>query len=225
MAACTADGSSAGSAVQLGLADRTGRLEDAIKLAKQKGKALNAKAILYRRPYGYAGSIYAESQTPRPRANVLQLELPESRAFLPSGFYYLGTLSSGPGQSAGGLLTPQFVRSLPRTPVNHDHAHLQPVPGAPRDGRRLRGRRLPVPVLRHHPARAVPTEAAGVAPGRSSRAAQAARPSRPQRRSASHRWHRPHPAAAGVARLRGVGARAGAAHAAGGATGGTACVG
>ena len=61
----------------------------------------NAKAILYRRPYGYAGSIYAESQTPRPRANVLQLELPESRAFLPSGFYYLGTLSSGPGQSAG----------------------------------------------------------------------------------------------------------------------------
>jgi len=76
-------------AVQLGLADRTGRLEDAIKLAKQKGKAPNAKVILYRRPYGYAGSIYAESQTPRPRANVLQLELPESRAFLPSGFYYL----------------------------------------------------------------------------------------------------------------------------------------
>jgi protease-4 len=76
-------------AVQLGLADRTGRLEDAIKLAKQKGKAPNARVILYRRPYGYGGSIYAESQTPQPRANVLQLELPESRAFLPSGFYYL----------------------------------------------------------------------------------------------------------------------------------------
>jgi protease-4 len=76
-------------AVQLGLADRTGRLEDAIKLAKKMGKAPGAKVILYRRPYGYGGSIYAGADVPRPRANVLQLELPESRAFLSSGFYYL----------------------------------------------------------------------------------------------------------------------------------------
>jgi protease-4 len=76
-------------AVELGLADRTGRLEDAVKLARQKGKASGAKVILYRRPYGYGGSIYARSEIPQPRANVLQLELPESRVFLTSGFYYL----------------------------------------------------------------------------------------------------------------------------------------
>ena len=80
-------------AVALGLADRSGRLEDAIKLARQMGKAKGARVIMYRRPYGYGGSIYASADVPAPRAesgsNVLRLELPESRAFLPGGFYYL----------------------------------------------------------------------------------------------------------------------------------------
>jgi protease-4 len=82
-------------AVELGLADRTGRLEDAIKLAKDMGKARGAKVIMYKRPYGYGGSIYATADVPAPRAEgkagetVLRLELPESRAFLPGGFYYL----------------------------------------------------------------------------------------------------------------------------------------
>ena len=82
-------------AVELGLADRAGRLEDAIKLARQMGKARGARVIMYRRPYGYGGSIYASGDVPMPQANagagpnVLRLELPESRAFLPGGFYYL----------------------------------------------------------------------------------------------------------------------------------------
>ena len=82
-------------AAELGLADRTGRLEDAIKLARRMGKAKGAKVIMYRRPYGYGGSIYASADVNPPRAesaagpNVLRLELPESRAFLPGGFYYL----------------------------------------------------------------------------------------------------------------------------------------
>jgi hypothetical protein len=58
------------------------------------GKAQGAKVIMYKRPYGYGGSIYASAETlPIPRAqpntSVLQLELPNSRLFLPSGFYYL----------------------------------------------------------------------------------------------------------------------------------------
>ena len=77
-------------AVELGLADKTGRLDEAIALARQLGKAPGAKVILYKRPYGYGGSIYASAEpSPRPNANVIQFALPESRLFLPGGFYYL----------------------------------------------------------------------------------------------------------------------------------------
>ena len=81
-------------AVELGMADQVGRLDDAITLAKQLGKAKGAKVIMYKRPYGYGGSIYASGEsapTPKAQSNVsiLQLELPESRLLLPGGFYYL----------------------------------------------------------------------------------------------------------------------------------------
>lgn len=76
-------------AVELGLADQTGQLQDALDLARKLAKAPNASAVLYKRPYGYGGSIYANSSAPAPQANVLRLELPESRALLPGGFYYL----------------------------------------------------------------------------------------------------------------------------------------
>lgn len=81
---------SGATAVRLGLADKAGHLDDAIVLAKQLGKAKGARVIMYKRPYGYGGSIYASAEpAPRPSANVLQFELPESRMFLPRGFYYL----------------------------------------------------------------------------------------------------------------------------------------
>jgi protease-4 len=76
-------------AVELGLADQTGRLEDALKVARKLGKAPGAKVIMYKRPYGYGGSIYASAEPPPPKAGALKLELPESRVFLPGGFYYL----------------------------------------------------------------------------------------------------------------------------------------
>jgi protease-4 len=76
-------------AVALGLVDQTGQLTDALDLARKLANAPDASAIMYRRPYGYGGSIYASSSTPEPQANVLKLDLPESRVFLPGGFYYL----------------------------------------------------------------------------------------------------------------------------------------
>ena len=76
-------------AVELGLADRTGMLEDALDLARQLGLSPNAKAVRYTRPYGYGGSIYATGPKDPPQANVLHLQLPETRATLPTGFYYL----------------------------------------------------------------------------------------------------------------------------------------
>lgn len=82
-------------AVELGLADRTGRLEDALQLARDLGKAPGAKAVIYKRPYGYGGSIYASSDAGTPRAdgngspNTTRLEIPGSQRILPGGFYYL----------------------------------------------------------------------------------------------------------------------------------------
>jgi protease IV len=76
-------------AVSLGLADQTGLLEDAIDLARKMGDVPDAKAVMYRRPYGYRGSIYADSQTPQPQANVIQFNLADVNSLLPTGFYYL----------------------------------------------------------------------------------------------------------------------------------------
>jgi protease-4 len=80
-------------AKELGLIDDTGLLEDAIAQARKMGDAPKAKVVIYKRPYGYGGSIYAEAQTPAPKADSqtsssMKLELPGALG-LPSGFYYL----------------------------------------------------------------------------------------------------------------------------------------
>ena len=76
-------------AVELGLADRAGGLDDALDLARELGKAPGARAVIYKRPYGYGGSIYADGSVPPPRADVMRLEMPGTGAMLPGGFYYL----------------------------------------------------------------------------------------------------------------------------------------
>jgi protease-4 len=75
-------------AVELGLADQTGRLNDAIDLAMQMGNAPGGKVIMYKRPYGYSGSIYAEMPLSEPKSNDMNLKLPMS-SWIPEGFYYL----------------------------------------------------------------------------------------------------------------------------------------
>lgn len=78
-------------AVELGLVDKTGLLTDAIDEARALAKAPNAAAVMYARPYGYGGSIYADTSVPNPQSagNVLHVSLPESATPLPTGFYYL----------------------------------------------------------------------------------------------------------------------------------------
>ena len=44
---------------------------------------------MYKRPYGYSGSIYADTSIQPPRDNVMRLELPDSAMTRPTGFYYL----------------------------------------------------------------------------------------------------------------------------------------
>jgi protease-4 len=75
--------------VELHLADQAGLLPDAIQLAKDLSHSPSARVVLYKRPYGYSGSIYAHSQEEPPRANVTELNLIAPRTFLPTGFYYL----------------------------------------------------------------------------------------------------------------------------------------
>ena len=75
-------------ALKIGLIDKVGLLQDAIDMAKEKSNAKNASVVMYKRPYGYSGSIYAESEVPQPKANTIQLPLPEE-VTLPKGFYYL----------------------------------------------------------------------------------------------------------------------------------------
>jgi len=76
-------------ALAMGLVDRVGQLDDAIALARQMSNSPNAKVIMYKRPYGYSGSIYAQTMTPQPQSNVTTLQLPDADLFLPRGFYYL----------------------------------------------------------------------------------------------------------------------------------------
>src|SRR5678816_4828914 len=61
-----------------GLVDDLGLLPDAIDVARRLGKAPSARVIMYKRPYGYSGSIYANGSIPPPRDNVMRLELPDS---------------------------------------------------------------------------------------------------------------------------------------------------
>ena len=75
--------------MKIGLVDRVGLLEDAITYARKTANAPGARPVMYRRPYGYSGSIYASSEAPAPKANVTQLQIPGADSFLPMGFYYM----------------------------------------------------------------------------------------------------------------------------------------
>lgn len=75
-------------AVALGLADETGTLDHAIEVAEQLAGITKSQVVLYRRPYGYSGSIYANSSDQTPQANVLSVEIP-GMSVIPTGFYYM----------------------------------------------------------------------------------------------------------------------------------------
>jgi protease-4 len=77
-------------AKSLGLIDEVGILEDAIDVARELGKSSGARAIMYHKPFGPAGSIYASTEMPTPQAGTtLQLPIPPTAMSLPTGFYYL----------------------------------------------------------------------------------------------------------------------------------------
>jgi len=75
-------------ALQAKMIDTVGSLEDAIQIAQEKSNTKNAKVILYRRPYGPGGSIYASTHVVPAQAGT-ELKLPVELPQMSSGFYYL----------------------------------------------------------------------------------------------------------------------------------------
>ena len=78
-------------AMGMGLVDQLGSMDDALVLAQTlAGDSLHkAKVVMYKRPYEYAGSVYAASQRGPGQAQTLRLELPGAAQMMPTGFYYL----------------------------------------------------------------------------------------------------------------------------------------
>lgn len=57
-------------ALKLGLVDHEGSLDDALVLAKDLADINNAQVVIYHRPVGYRGSIYASAQTRNPNISA-----------------------------------------------------------------------------------------------------------------------------------------------------------
>lgn len=86
-------------ALELGLVDRVCQLPETLDRARQMIGRRDARVVMYRRPYGYSGSIYANSAELTPRAagdesaaSAVLLRLPmvnEVSQMLQPGFYYL----------------------------------------------------------------------------------------------------------------------------------------
>ena len=75
----------------LGMVNQLGSLDDAIVLAQElAGDSLHkTRVVMYKRPYGYAGSVYSASRRGPNQAQTLRLELPGAQQMMPTGFYYL----------------------------------------------------------------------------------------------------------------------------------------
>ncbi len=74
-------------AQKAGLIDQTASLAQAIDIARDLGHIKGAPAVAYRRPYGYSGSIYANTRAGDQQ--TLALSVPQLGESLPTGFYYL----------------------------------------------------------------------------------------------------------------------------------------
>lgn len=81
-------------AEEIGLVDTLCGLDETIDRARELAKVPGATAIMYKRPYGYRGSIYAASHPAQPRAtsDQITLRVPAIERFadmLQPGAYYL----------------------------------------------------------------------------------------------------------------------------------------
>ena len=71
----------------VGLIDELSFLDDAIDRARELAGRPDARAVIYKRPYGYDGSIYASQQPIAPEADRPLIALPESATLAPGAYY------------------------------------------------------------------------------------------------------------------------------------------
>ena len=76
-------------AAEIGLVDATGVLSDALGRAAELAEIDGPRAVIYTRPYGYTGSIYAAADVPPAQGRLPGIALPAELRPLPAGFYYL----------------------------------------------------------------------------------------------------------------------------------------
>ena len=62
-------------ALQLGLVDRIGYLDDAIAAAKRRANLTQARVVIYRRPSEFSENIYSAAQGGPPRVNLINFDL------------------------------------------------------------------------------------------------------------------------------------------------------
>ncbi len=78
-------------AVELGLVDSLGYVDDAIKTAKEMAGIERAKLIMYHRPMGYKPHAYASTSLPNPQLNLLNINVPDLGFLTQPRFLYLWT--------------------------------------------------------------------------------------------------------------------------------------
>ncbi len=80
-------------ALELGLVDRLGTIHDALDGIKQRTgtEGERVKVVMYLRPPGYRGSVYAESAPPSPQLNFVNINAPDLWEMMSPRFMYLWT--------------------------------------------------------------------------------------------------------------------------------------
>ena len=74
-------------ALQAGLVDRIGYLEEAVHTAKRHAGVTEARVVMYRRPQEFAENVYSRSGLRTPQVNLVNLDL--GSLLQPPRFMYL----------------------------------------------------------------------------------------------------------------------------------------
>ena len=78
-------------AVENGLIDAVGYVDDAINLAKEQCDAKRVTVVMYHRPLGSKSTIYSASQVPAPQVNLINFTVPDLLSTARPKFMYLWT--------------------------------------------------------------------------------------------------------------------------------------
>ncbi len=79
----------AAQALDNGLIDATGYVQDAIAVAKRLSGADRVQVVMYHRPLGYRANVYSQTSTPMPQVNLINISAGNVLEFTRPRFFYL----------------------------------------------------------------------------------------------------------------------------------------